>query len=55
VNTRLTDDKIIATKIRRDKKTEQKVRATWENVLKKEGDLPNDWILKREVLVGRRV
>lgn len=54
INKRLTDDKIIATRIRRDQPTIRKVKSTWESVLKQEGDLPNDWIYNREVLVGRR-
>jgi hypothetical protein len=54
INKRLTDDKITATRIKRDKQTEQKVRRTWEHVLKKEQDLPNNWFLYREVLVGTR-
>jgi RNase H len=54
INTRLTDDKITATKIKKDKKTIQRVKHTWEHVLKKQTDLPDDWITSREVLVGRR-
>ena len=53
INTRLTDDKIIATKIKRDEKSKRKTRNTWEHILRKQGDLPNDWITSREVLVGR--
>jgi hypothetical protein len=55
INKRLTDDKITATKIKRDKATHLKVRSTWEDVLKRQGELPNDWIFNREVLVGRRL
>jgi hypothetical protein len=54
INNRLTDDKITATKIKRDQATFNKVRATWEDVLKRLWDLPNDWIYSSEVLVGRR-
>ncbi|KAI0245545.1 hypothetical protein BJV78DRAFT_1262268 [Lactifluus subvellereus] len=57
INARLTDDKILATKIKRDnpdKKSAQTVKSTWEHVLRKNTDLPNDWITSREVLVGRR-
>ena len=54
INKRLTDDRIIATVIKRDKTTISKVRSTWENVLKKTWTLPNDWVQNREVLVGRR-
>ena len=45
-------DKILATKIKCDEKTIKKVKNTWEHVLKKQGDLPNDWIDSPEVLVG---
>ena len=54
INARLTEDKITATKIKRDKRTTQKVKDTWEHVLRNQMDLPNDWITSREVLVGRR-
>jgi hypothetical protein len=52
INARLTDDKIIATCIKRDKETVRKVKNTWEYVLKKQQDLPDDWITSPEVLVG---
>ncbi|KAI0256387.1 hypothetical protein BJV78DRAFT_1171753 [Lactifluus subvellereus] len=57
INARLTDDMILATKIKRDnpdKKSTQTVKSNWEHVLRKNTDLPNDWITSREVLVGRR-
>jgi ribonuclease HI len=54
INRRLTEDKIIATRIKKDKATERKVKATWEAALKKSQDLPNRWLQIREVLVGRR-
>ncbi|KAI0246037.1 hypothetical protein BJV78DRAFT_1258250 [Lactifluus subvellereus] len=54
INTRLTDDKILATKIKCDKKSIQTVKNTWEHVLRKNADLPDDWITSREVLVGMR-
>ena len=53
INMRLTSDKITATKIKRDEKSKKKVKSTWEHVLRKQGDLPDDWITSREVLVGR--
>ncbi|KAI0250467.1 hypothetical protein BJV78DRAFT_1219419 [Lactifluus subvellereus] len=56
INARLTDDKILATKIKRDnpdKKSAQTVKSTWEHVLRKNTDLPDDWLTSREVLVGR--
>jgi hypothetical protein len=54
INKRLTEDKIIATRIKRNPKAIQQVKHTWEDVLKKGGDLPNEWIYIREVLVGMR-
>ena len=54
INTRLTNDRLIATKIKRDKKSIQTVKGTWEHALRKTMDLPEDWITSREVLVGRR-
>ncbi|KAI0254791.1 hypothetical protein BJV78DRAFT_1182939, partial [Lactifluus subvellereus] len=53
INARPTDDGITATKIKRDKRTIQKVKDTWEYVLRNQMDLPDDWITSREVLVGR--
>jgi hypothetical protein len=54
INTRLTCDKIIATKIKRENKFTNLVINTWETLLKKEGPIPHNWINHREVLVGRR-
>ena len=54
INTRLTDDKLTTTKIKRDAKSTQTVKHTWEHVLRNQMDLPTDWISSREVLVGRR-
>ncbi|KAI0256441.1 hypothetical protein BJV78DRAFT_1172309, partial [Lactifluus subvellereus] len=50
INTRLTDDKILATKIKRDNPDKKSA----QTVKKKNTDLPDDWITSREVLVGRR-
>ena len=56
INRRLTEDKINATIIKRNEKpVAQLVEATWEEVLKKDSDLPDGWINNREVLVGRSV
>jgi ribonuclease HI len=55
INRRLTDDKVTATKIKRDIAHTRKVKNTWEAVLEKTGDLPDRWIYLREVLVGTRV
>jgi hypothetical protein len=56
INTRLTEDKVIATKIKRDKTSIRLVRQTWEDILKKDTNtpLPHDWVHNRVVLVGRR-
>ena len=54
INKRLTDDKIIATKSPKGKKYDRKVRATWEEVLRSQGALPNDWTHHSEYLVGSR-
>ena len=55
INKRLTEDKIIATRIKRDTHTKHLVRLTWEDVLRKQGDLPHRWLNNGEFLVGRRV
>jgi hypothetical protein len=52
INMRLTNDRITALKIKRDKKSLQKIKDTWEHIHKKQRDLPHDWIASREVLVG---
>ena len=54
INRRLTEDKIIATKIKRSKNTTNKVKGTWEGVLSKTWTLPDEWLEHREFLVGRR-
>ena len=54
INRWLTEDKIIATEIKCNRTEIQKVEATWEGVLKKIWDLPNEWIYQQEFLVGRR-
>ena len=52
INDRLTCDRIIATKIKRDEKHTHLVKTTWGPLLRKQGNLPDDWITNREVLVG---
>ena len=52
INTRLTEDKITATKLKRDERTTRLIKQTWEPILKQSLDLPNDWLHHREVLVG---
>jgi len=54
INTRLTNDKIIAQKIKRNKGFTKLVENTWEKVLTNERDIPNDWTNVHEVLVGSR-
>ena len=55
INRRLTEDKITATKVKRDIAQRRKVKGTWEPVLGKPGDLPDNWMNNREFLVGTRV
>ena len=54
INARLTEDKITATKVKRDKKSLQQVKETWGPVLERSTELPHNWVHIREVLVGRR-
>ena len=53
MNKRLTEDKTIATLIKRDQYTIQRTRSTWEKALMKQGEIPEAWIYHDEVLVGR--
>src|SRR5258708_4058734 len=54
INTQLTQDKLMATRIKRNKQSIHLVKETWEPALKQSLDIPNDWIHNHEVLVGRR-
>jgi len=54
INMRLTSDRIIATKIKRENKFTNLVKNTWKPLLTKEGPLPHNWINNSKVLVGRR-
>jgi ribonuclease HI len=54
INARLTDDRITATKIKREPKFRNLIKATWAPPLSKQGALPMNWLNNREVLVGRR-
>lgn len=54
INTRLTEDKIIATKVKQDEKSLHRVKETWEPALRRSAELPHNWAHNREVLVGRR-
>jgi hypothetical protein len=55
LNRRLTENKIAATKVKRDIAHINKVKTTWEPVLERSGTLPAEWISQREFLVGTRV
>lgn len=55
INRRFTEDKVIATKIKRGKEHTKLIKATWKNLLTKYSDPPHNWIQNSEVLVGRRV
>ncbi|KAN0134431.1 hypothetical protein V8E53_007577, partial [Lactarius tabidus] len=54
INRRLTEDKIVATKIKQDKHYTKLIKATWSYPLTKYSDPPYNWIQNSEVLVGRR-
>jgi hypothetical protein len=54
INTRLTSNKIIATKIKHENKFTNLVINMWKPLLMKDGPLPYNWITNCEVLVGRR-
>ncbi|KAH9021126.1 ribonuclease H-like domain-containing protein [Lactarius deliciosus] len=52
INKRLTEDKIIATKVKKCNESAQLVEATWGKVLRKFSNPPYNWIHNREVLEG---
>jgi hypothetical protein len=54
INAQLTEDKIMATRIKQNELSVHTVKNTWEPVLQRYSDnTPNDWVNNREVLVGR--
>ena len=53
INERLTNDKITATRIKRENGFTNLVVNTWEPILEKERALPPNWTKHSEVLVGR--
>ena len=53
INDRLTIDKVTATKIIRTKRFTQLIEGMWEPALRKEMEIPANWIYLHEVLVGR--
>jgi hypothetical protein len=57
INARLTEDKITATRIKRNKSFTSLITSTWEPLLSKDSDLPipANWLTNREVLVGTRM
>ena len=54
INRRLTEDKIVVTKIKREKQYSKLIQDTWNHLLTRDSDPPHNWIQNREVLVGRR-
>jgi len=52
INLRLTEDQIIATKIKRDTHHLNLVKATWKPALSAHGIPPNNWPFSREVFSG---
>jgi hypothetical protein len=59
INARLIEDKITATRIKREQTYTKQVINTWETILSFNADLPNNepnnWLTNSEVLVGRRM
>jgi len=59
INDRLTINKLTTTKIKRNKQTHKVnkvmklVERTWEPALRKEKEIPENWMHCCEVLVGR--
>jgi hypothetical protein len=53
INVKLTDDKIVATRIRQNDGFTTLVVNTWEQALNNEKELPPNWLNHSEVLVGR--
>jgi len=53
INEKLTIDKITATRIKRNQEYTKLVINTWEKALEKEEELPPNWIVRNEILVGR--
>ncbi|KAH9008164.1 hypothetical protein EDB83DRAFT_2211893, partial [Lactarius deliciosus] len=49
INERLTNDKIIATKVKRSKAMMLSVDSTWKAALSREWELPPNWMILSEV------
>ncbi|KAH9011920.1 hypothetical protein EDB84DRAFT_1251378, partial [Lactarius hengduanensis] len=54
INERLTNDKITATRVKRGRAMVLSVASTWKAALSREWELPPNWMILSEVLVGRR-
>jgi hypothetical protein len=52
INARLTDDRVIATKVKRDKSFPTLAKATWKPALAVNGKTPNNWPHTSEVFSG---
>ncbi|KAG1726449.1 hypothetical protein EDD22DRAFT_764255, partial [Suillus occidentalis] len=52
INHRLHLDRITASKIKRNKKTENLVDQTWKHCIHSNQSIPNNWATALEVLVG---
>ena len=55
INRRFTDDRILATQVKKDQTHLKRLKDTWETVLEREGNLLDQWTHNPEVLVGTRV
>ena len=55
INERLTINKVTVIKIRHSHEFTKLVEETWEPILRKEEEIPANWLQCREVLVGRTV
>ena len=57
INARLSEDKITATRVKRNKTFTSLVSSTWEPILSHDSDvpLPRNWLSNLEVLVGTRM
>ena len=54
INRKITEDRIIAIIIKKDKTHLQRLKGTWEGVLGKEDEPPEQWTHNFKVLVGTR-
>jgi hypothetical protein len=54
INKRITEDRIIATIVKKDNTHLQRLRGTWGGILGREGEPPEQWTHNFKVLVGTR-